>query len=743
MINRLLKSMNETRMLLQGAVFGIFVYAILILAADNALAQYWVDNPANCPVTYSGQNCTPNKVCGVNGSTAQCYDTDSLTPPGGSVTSNTDQTGSYGGGYILNCYALDSVANPYCDNNGAWWCDRSETCYTTLHRDTTCVGGLMASSTCANCRSGYISCNGAYDSGDGCEVQSGVTDCSAGANNNINSSCICVCDSNRYDCDASGAGVGNGCEVVNGAACTLAGLPGTWNGPTCSCVISKSNFQTGTEAKYSSGDPFLWGTEYGTGSLMQFISDQASTSGGIFTIKNGGSVGIGTLNTSGLLTVGATTSQQMIVDINGNIIDGNWQGDTISASYGGTGWNSSSATGLAFITGGSWAATNSLSVAYGGTGSTSLTGILKGNGTGSLITALPGSDYELPLTFNNPLTRAVNAISLNYASPLSLDGSNQLYIASGAIAESLLDITSGPSTGHVMQYDGTKMNWVSTTTIGIPAYASSGTAGQVAFYAGNGNTVSGTSTVSITASQFVGINTTSPAYTLDVNGNFRVTSGLRVGAYSFPVTDGTTGFVLKTDGSGALTWQPDITTSGAAGVWATSTDSLAIYPTTISNVVVIGAGGTSTTGYIFEVNGSSLFDNITTSDITANGLTLTNALGVQYGGTGSTSLTGMLKGSGTNLTSVTGTTGYATYWSDNNTISATGTMSQNIGGTGFSSYTAGDMIYSNSGGNLTKLPIGTNGYILGVVSGNPGWVSTSSLGVASSTHEHTGVYQPA
>ena len=294
-----------------------------------------------------------------------------------------------------------------------------------------------------------------------------------------------------------------------------------------------------------------------------------------------------------------------------------------------------------------------------------------------------------------------------------------------------------------MQYDGTKMNWVSTTTIGIPAYASSGTAGQVAFYAGNGNTVSGTSTVSITASQFVGINTTSPAYTLDVNGNFRVTSGLRVGAYSFPITDGSSGTVLKTDGNGNLAWQADLSSSGSTGLWSTSTNNLALYPSVTTMIVTIGTTATSATGYIFEVNGSSLFDNITTNDITANGLTLTNALGVQYGGTGSTSLTGMLKGSGTNLTSVTGTAGYATYWSDNNTISATGTMSQNIGGTGFSSYTAGDMIYSNSGGNLTKLPIGTNGYILGVVSGNPGWVSTSSLGVASSTHEHTGVYQPA
>ena len=37
-------------------------------------------------------------------------------------------------------------------------------------------------------------------------------------------------------------------------------------------------------------------------------------------------------------------------------------------------------------------------VQFGGTGSTTLTGILKGNGTGSVLTAVGDTDYQKPIT---------------------------------------------------------------------------------------------------------------------------------------------------------------------------------------------------------------------------------------------------------------------------------------------------------------------------------------------------------
>jgi hypothetical protein len=54
---------------------------------------------------------------------------------------------------------------------------------------------------------------------------------------------------------------------------------------------------------------------------------------------------------------------------------------------------------------------NALTVANGGTGSTTLSGILKGNGTGVLKTAVGGTDYEFPLTFSTGLNRSGNTIT--------------------------------------------------------------------------------------------------------------------------------------------------------------------------------------------------------------------------------------------------------------------------------------------------------------------------------------------
>ncbi|MGJ0531820.1 beta strand repeat-containing protein [Methylocystis sp.] len=66
------------------------------------------------------------------------------------------------------------------------------------------------------------------------------------------------------------------------------------------------------------------------------------------------------------------------------------------------------------ITNGIWNGTT-IGTPYGGTGSTTLSGILKGNGASAVQTALPGTDYELPLSFNAPLSRLGNTVSLSTA----------------------------------------------------------------------------------------------------------------------------------------------------------------------------------------------------------------------------------------------------------------------------------------------------------------------------------------
>src|SRR3989339_784781 len=139
---------------------------------------------------------------------------------------------------------------------------------------------------------------------------------------------------------------------------------------------------------------------------------------------------------------------------------------------------------------------------------------------------------------------------------------------------------------------------------------------------------------------------------------------------------GNDGLVLKMVG-GTPAWSSDLTSGGGEGLWSTSTNNLAIYPST-NRAVVVGGTGTTTSGYLFEVtSGNALFDGIT-----AESLTLTNALGVMYGGLGA------------NIT----TTG------------------------------VGALLYSTSASTYGALATGTVGNILmSGGSGIPQWVSTSSF----------------
>ena len=55
------------------------------------------------------------------------------------------------------------------------------------------------------------------------------------------------------------------------------------------------------------------------------------------------------------------------------------------------------------------------------------------------------------------------------------------------------------------------------------------------------------------------------------------------------------------------------------------------------------------------------------------------------------------------------------------TISLTGTIPQSNGGTGFNTYTVGDILYCDTANTLSKLPIGTSGQLLAVSGGKPSW----------------------
>lgn len=61
-----------------------------------------------------------------------------------------------------------------------------------------------------------------------------------------------------------------------------------------------------------------------------------------------------------------------------------------------------------------------------------------------------------------------------------------------------------------------------------------------------------------------------------------------------------------------------------------------------------------------------------------------------------------------------------------------GTVAQNVGGTGITSYTPGNILYANAGGTLTKLAPGSAGHVLTMVGGFPSW-QAAGAGVGTVT----------
>ncbi|MFZ2886325.1 MAG: hypothetical protein WA021_00720, partial [Minisyncoccia bacterium] len=155
--------------------------------------------------------------------------------------------------------------------------------------------------------------------------------------------------------------------------------------------------------------------------------------------------------------------------------------------------------------------------------------------------------------------------------------------------------------------------------------------------------------------------------------------------------------VLKVVG-GVPTWSVESGGSGGDGVWATTTDDLAIYPEDFTDVVIIGDDATSTTGNIFEVDGNSLFGGsvivqggATSTTLGLTGLTSallsTNAQGsVVATSSISTSLLagalGTINGTSFNRgASITISAASSTLLADNNTFlnTITGSISGNAG----------------------------------------------------------------
>lgn len=109
----------------------------------------------------------------------------------------------------------------------------------------------------------------------------------------------------------------------------------------------------------------------GTGNIADFYDGSTLA----MTILDGGNVGIGDSTPTSLFTVG--TSDAFQINASGQITSGTWQGSAIGTQYGGTGIDTSSSTGVPYVSGGIWSVdTTSLAISHGGTGATTLNDLI-------------------------------------------------------------------------------------------------------------------------------------------------------------------------------------------------------------------------------------------------------------------------------------------------------------------------------------------------------------------------------
>ena len=165
-------------------------------------------------------------------------------------------------------------------------------------------------------------------------------------------------------------------------------------------------------------------------------------------------------------------------------------------------------------------------------------------------------------------------------------------------------------------------------------------------------------------------------------------------------------------------------------------DGKLYYKDSGGNVQILATAAASTNSFSGGTTG------FTPSTATTGAVTLGGTLITSNGGTGLSSYTAgdtTYYASGTALTklaigaagTIKTSTGTAPQWVANLTTAQ--------GGTGLTSFTAGDLVYFASGTSFTKLGIGTNGQVLTSTGTAPQWAASSTVAVSTISFGTTGL----
>jgi hypothetical protein len=269
--------------------------------------------------------------------------------------------------------------------------------------------------------------------------------------------------------------------------------------------------------------------------------------------------------------------------------------------------------------------TGTVAVSNGGTGAATLSGLVKGNGTGAMTAAVAGTDYLAP---NGSAANLTNFPTLNQnTTGNAANVTGVVAVANGGTGAATL-------TGYVKGTGTTAMTASST----IPVADVTGAAPLAS------PTFTGAVTAPIYATTPQALTFGSPISWNPANGlNASVTlTGNGTLSFSSPPTAGAYGTLVVTqDGAGSRTLTLPISTNKVLG----SATTTAIALSTAANAIDI---------VNFYYDGSNYFWNVgqgygsaATAATTNLASSVTGTLAVANGGTGAATLTGLVKGNGT------------------------------------------------------------------------------------------------
>ena len=156
--------------------------------------------------------------------------------------------------------------------------------------------------------------------------------------------------------------------------------------------------------------------------------------------------------------------------------------------------------------------------------------------------------------------------------------------------------------------------------------------------------------------------------------------------------------------------------AGLTGGTITSSGSLAVDYAGSDNIILAAADGT---GVTLAGTDKVIFSDAT--DTNAKFANLSQVASYINAGAGSVTSVGVSGGS-------TGFSFSNSPITSSGTMTMSGTLDVDNGGTGLASYTTGDILYASGGSTLAKLAIGTAGQVLKVASGIPSWAADSNSG---------------